>query len=63
MTKKCSICDSESGYENPIGECFECEKDFCYEHLHCLQVKKGMKLNEPLRDVCDECQKLGYRIY
>lgn len=56
-TKTCSICKSKKTYKNPLTKCFECKKDFCYDHINSIQMNNKMKKEDELRDVCDECQK------
>ena len=60
---ECGVCGHKSTYTSPLAKCHECKKKFCYDHIYANQVKQGMKPNDPLRDVCDECKdSKGYRI-
>ena len=53
----CSVCHSKRSYGNPMAKCWECGKKFCFDHLWGGLFKKGMKLTETLRDVCDKCKE------
>ena len=52
----CFKCKSKISYGNPMGKCFECGEKFCFDHLHCLQFKKGMSPYEDLKSVCEKCK-------
>jgi len=44
-----------------MARCFECKKNFCFDHIFCGMITKEMGQNEEIRDVCDECKrKLNY---
>jgi len=54
--KLCLICKSKRSYTNPIAKCYECENDFCYNHILGGQVNDKMKENDKIRDVCKKCK-------
>lgn len=58
--KNCAKCDSIKSYYNPFDRCDECNKKFCFDCLWSSQFKKGMRLEDELRTICDNC-KLEYK--
>jgi hypothetical protein len=38
-------------------KCFECKKRFCALHIWSGQVKKSMKEDEAVRNICDKCKE------
>jgi len=48
---KCSTCNSNRSYTNPLAKCFKCKKKFCYDHIWASLGKKGVE------DYCDDCRK------
>jgi len=62
--RRCSICNTPYSYGNPIAKCWECKRDFCFDHIFGSQVNNQMEENDPLRNICDKCRKLyRYRTY
>lgn len=60
--RTCAVCGTKRGYTNPMAECFECKKDFCFDHINGLQVAPNQKTHEPVRDVCEKCvEKFNYK--
>ena len=53
----CFNCRSKRSYGNPFWKCFECKKRFCADCIWGGQIKKGMRENEEVRDICDDCKK------
>lgn len=62
VKQQCFKCNSSKSYTNPMCRCFQCHKKFCYSHIICGQICKGMKDNEEVKDVCLDCKKkFGYK--
>ena len=61
--KKCKKCGSKRSYTNPFDKCYECGGRFCFDHIYGRAIKKGMKINESVRSVCEDCfERLGYSV-
>lgn len=57
QVSRCFKCNSVRSHTSPITKCWECKKKFCYNHIFGGQINKGMKKNNCIRDICDECKK------
>lgn len=53
----CGECKSKKNSCNPMARCFECNGNFCYDHIWGGQIKEGMSKGEEVRSVCDACRK------
>ena len=53
---QCFTCNSSRSYTNPMAKCWECEKKYCFDHIYSGQMNNGMKENDELRDICDNCK-------
>lgn len=59
---RCAKCRSKRSYGNPMAKCYQCGKKFCFDDIWGGLYRKGMGLNESLRDVCDKCkEKFNYK--
>ena len=60
---QCSKCGRKRSYTNPMANCFECKKKFCFDDIWGgLYCKERMGLNDTLRRICDKCkEKFNYK--
>ena len=61
-TNRCFTYKTRIQCKNPLANCYECNKRFCYDHIYCNQYNDKMKLEDEVRDVCLECiEKFNYK--
>lgn len=61
IKKICEICGSKRNYRNPMAKCYECKKNFCFDHITAGNVNNKMLKGDEVRDVCEaDVKKFNY---